>query len=320
MKNILFYNLWHNGDVFSGRGYLKHIKDSLPNVKFGYYHVCNSKIVTDLIRTQFKPDLKKWQVEQLNYNKIFETDETIYINTWVGAYFYQNQARMGDHKEFVANLPGEGHANYLSLHKIYTFIIDYLNKNHGCDIILSDNPLLYVPKVNWSVYEIKSADNFLQQHKGKKHLICNGKVRSMQSGLDNLAPIIEHLAKTYSTDTFICTEKFETKLNNVYFTSDIFNIDCDLNEIAYMSTHCDTIMGKNSGPFMFTHVKENINNVNKIFVAMSHNVSDCYPHHIKNLPCKYFFTAAESPNLVANAIESAIKLSHGLIINLSRYE
>jgi hypothetical protein len=71
---------------------------------------------------------------------------------------------------------------------------------------------------------------------------------------------------------------------------------------------------------MFTHVKENINNVNKIFVAMSHNVSDCYPHHIKNLPCKYFFTAAESPNLVANAIESAIKLSHGLIINLSRYE
>jgi hypothetical protein len=320
MKNILFYNLWHNGDVFSGRGYLQHIKNSLPNVKFGYYHVCNSKIVSDLIRTQFKPDLKKFQVEQLNYNKIFETNETIYINSWVGAYFYQNQSHMTDHSAFIANLEGEGHANYLSLHKIYKFIIDYLNSNHGCDIILENNPLTYVPTINWEKYEIQKALDFIKQHDRKRHLICNGKVRSMQSGLSNLSQIIDHMAMEFKNDVFICTEKFETNQKNIFFTSEIFNIENDLNEISYLSTFCDTIVGKNSGPFMFTHVKENINNLNKIFVAMSHNVSDCYPYHMKNLPCKYLFTSNESPSHVANAIENAISLSHGSIINLSRYE
>ena len=313
-KNILFYNLWHNGDVFSGRGYIKHIINSLPDVRFGYYHVNNSKIVSDLVRTQFKPDLKKWQVEQMTYHKIFETEETIYINSWVGAYFYQNQSRAVDHVDFIANLEGEGHANYLSLHKIWKFIIDYLNETHDAGIQLKDNPLEYVPDIDWVKYETDGANDFIKSTLGKRHLICNGIVRSMQSNLGNLSTTIESIAKLFPKDHFICTEKFDTQATNIYFTKDIFNLTNDLNEISYLSTHCDTIAGKNSGPYMFTHVRDNINNRNKIFLAMSHNISDCYTYHMKNLPCRYFFTSNESN--VAHNLLNVVKLSHGSVMRL----
>lgn len=268
----------------------------------------------DLTPMTFKPDLKKWQVEQMTYHKIFETEETIYINTWVGAYFRQNQSRAVDHVNFVANLEGEGHANYLSLHKIYKFIIDYLNSNHECNIILTDNPLDYVPEINWMRYDTDKANDFIKSHIGKRHLICNGVVRSLQSNLDNLSSSIEAVASMFPKDHFICTEKFETQLKNICFTQDIFNLSNDLNEISYLSTLCDTIVGKNSGPFMFTHVKENINNQNKIFLAMSHNISDCYTHHMRNLPCKYLFSANEKT--VVQHILNVVKLSHGSIMRL----
>lgn len=311
-KNILFYNLWHNGDVFSGRGYIKHIINSLPNVRFGYYHVNNPKIVSDLVRMQFKPDLNKRQVEQLTLHKIFETEKTVYINTWVGAYFYQFKSV--DHVDFIANLEGEEHANYRSLHKIYKFIIDYLNKNYQTNIQLNNNPLDYVPEIDWLKYETDSANDFIKSKIGKKHLICNGGVRSLQSSLGNFSNIIQPLAKMYPHDNFICTEKFDTDINNIYFTQDIFNMQNDLNEISYLSTHCDTIIGKNSGPFMFTHVKDNINNRNKIFLAMSHNISDCYTYHMKNLPCSYYFTSNESS--VESNIYNIVSRSHGSIMRL----
>lgn len=313
-KNILFYNLWHNGDVFSGRGYIKHIIDSSPGVRFGYYHVNNSKIVSDLVKTQFKPDLKKWQVDQLTHHKIFETEQTIYINTWVGAYFYQNKSRAVDHIDFIANLDGEGHANYLSLHKIYTFIINYLNKNHDFNIGLTNNPLDYVPSIDWSKYETKNADTFVSKYPNKKHLICNGIVRSSQSNITNLANEIEKIAKLFTHDIFICTEKFETSQKNIHFTSDIFNLSNDLNEISYLSTFCDTIIGKNSGPFMFTHILDNINNHNKIFLGMSHNVSDCYTYHMKKLKCKYFFTSREKN--IGEVLYNIMKLSHGFLMSV----
>lgn len=318
MKNILFYNLWHNGDVFSGRGYIKYIINNLPNTKFGYYHKNHPKIVSDLVKTSFKPDLLKWQVELLNFNKIFETPETIYINTWVGTYFYQHADKMVDHKDVIVNRPGEGHANYRSLHRIYKFITQYLNKNHGTDIHLHDDPLLYVPQINWNAYDIGAADDFIEDGYGTKMiLICNGKVRSMQSNLGNLSNCITALAKQYPLYIFICTEKFETNLHNIIFTQEIFNLENDLNEIAYLSLYCDIIVGKNSGPFMFTHVEGNINNSKKVFVALSHNVSDCYPCHIKQLPCKYLFSNTENEQQVFSLIKNAISITDGSIINLS---
>lgn len=316
MKNILFYNLWHNGDVFSGRGYIKSIIDSLPDVKFGYYHKCNKKIVSDLTRMTFQPDLTKWQVEQLNFRKIVETDKTIYINTWVGTYFYQNGERMQDFQDVIVNLQGEGHANYLSLHKMYSFIITYLNDNHNANIALDMYPLSYVPSINWKHYESQKVEDFVKATPQTKHLVCNGIVRSMQSSIGNMQEVINVLAKQHPQDVFICTEKFDTTFRNILFTDDIFKLDNDINEIAYLSTYCNTIIGKNSGPFMFTHVSQNIYNKKMTFVAFSHSPSDCYPYHMKNLPCKYFHSKGETPQQVYNVISNAMSLLNGSIVTL----
>lgn len=318
MKNILFYNLWHNGDVFSGRGYIRTIINSLPETKFGYYHKNNPKVVMDLVTTKFKPDLTKWQVEQLNFHKIFETEKTIYINTWVGTYFHQHAVRMQDFPNVIVNLPDEGHANYLSLHKMYTFICNYLNQNHSCNIQLTDNPIDYVPKIDWSTqYDVEPANDFVVRNKGKDlHLFCNGKVRSNQSAIGNMSDIIQALAQQTPDDVFICTETFNTSLPNIFFTNDIFSIPNDLNEIAYLSTFCNTIVGKNSGPFMFTHIQDNINNDSKVFVAFSNHVSDCYPYHMKKLPCKYIHSNTPSERRAFEIVKGAINFNKGSVFSL----
>lgn len=315
MKNILFYNLWHNGDVFSGRGYIKRIIDALPNIKFGYYHKNNPKIVKDLVGISFEPDLTKFQVEQLNFRKIFETDKTIYINTWVGTYFHQHQQRMQDFPNFIINLPGEDHANYRSLHLMYHFIVKYLNSTHNTNITLPNNPLECVPIVNWDKYNIAPAKNLLSHNK-KMHLFCNGKVRSGQSGVQSMNNVVNILAASHPNELFICTEKFDTNLQNVLFTHDIFHQENDINEIAYLSTLCSTIVGKNSGPFMFAHVWENIYNESKVFVAFSNRVSDCYPHHMKNLQCTYLHSNASSDHDVLKTIQTAISIQNGSIVKL----
>lgn len=316
MKNILFYNLWHNGDVFSGRGYIKHIIDSLPSVKFGYYHKNNKKIVADLVRMQFTPELKKWEIEALNFRKIYETESTIYINTWVGTYFHQNIDRMQDYPEVIVNLPNEGHGNYLSLHKMYQFIVGYLNDKHNANIDFIDAPMHYVPQVNWKYYDVKRVDEFVNSTRQAKHLICNGIARSLQTSVGSMQEVISVLAKQHPNDVFICTEKFDSSFTNIVFTDDIVKLDNDINEIAYLSTYCDTIIGKNSGPFMFTHVAENIFNERVTFLAFSHSPTDCYPYHMKHLPCKYLHSTKASPIEVYNVISSALSLSKGEVVSL----
>jgi hypothetical protein len=315
MKNILFYNLWHNGDVFSGRGYIKRIIDAIPNAKFGYYHKNHSKIVSDLTKITFEPDLNKLQVDLLNFRKIFETDKTIYINTWVGTYFLQHQQRMVDFPSVTINLPGEEHANYRSLHKMYQFIINYLNSYHSCKIELPDDPLECVPEISWDKYQIEPVKKLLSHNK-KMHLFCNGKVRSSQSSIGNMQNVVSTLASSHSNELFICCEKFDTSLQNILFTDDIFHLENDLNEISFLSTHCATIVGKNSGPFMFTHVKDNINNPNTTFVAFSNRVSDCYTHHMKNLPCRYLFSNAFHDPAVIKTILAAFSIQKRSIITL----
>ena len=314
---IQLYNLWHNGDVFSGRGYIRELIKQLPEAKFAYYHQNNSKIVHDLVKPGLHVPMQRWQLEDLNYTKLKEIDGIVYINTWVGTYFFQNQEVMKDFKNVVLNLPGEGHANYRSLHLIYQFIFSQLNKNYNLNLTLSDNPLDYVPEINWNYYQIDLADKFVEKVKTPINLFCNGNVKSRQSGLDNMRTIVEYLCKKFPDETFVCTQKFDSAVKNLYFTDDIFPYENDINEIAYLSTKCKMIVGKNSGPFMFTHVKENINNPNKAFVAFSGSVSDCYTHHMHDLPCKYFFSKSTHPEVVCNVILGAMRSLNGSIINLS---
>jgi hypothetical protein len=294
MKNICFFNHWHNGDVFAGKGWMQSIQAQFPQLNYAYAHINHPKIMSDMgcehLHINDMPD------GILDSYKFADADDETYVNTWIGSYGWDVMPR------------GEDHANWLSLHAMFQHIAQHLNATNDMNIVFGKNPLDYVPTTDWSAYNIEKADLYFNQTVGDRfHLICNGVVRSTQSNLGNMQVAIEMLAQKYPTDVFVCTSKFETNILNIHFTDDIFGLDNDINEIAYFSTKCATIVGKNSGPYMFCHVKENIFDENKAFVSLSHRASDCYPHGLGGFDCHYFHQSSDDEALVTQAIDTAIQ-------------
>ena len=189
-------------------------------------------------------------------------DDTILVNTWVGSY-------MG--------LWANTHPSYVSHQRIIGECYNNLRQQFGIDLQLSDNVWDYVPQIDYSVYNRAAVDN-CEQFLGDAYLFCNSAVASKQSSMDNMQKIIEHVANNHRNDTFVVTEKFDTKLDNIVFTSDIFNNACDLCDISYLSTKVNLIVGKNSGPFTYANIKDNLLDKNKIFVNFSHKPEDTLPH------------------------------------------
>jgi len=289
-KHICFYNHWHNGDVFSGKGWMQSIMAQHPEIEYVNAHPNHAKIMADVGTYISTSDLPSFVNDQ---NSVIETESVIYVNTWIGLYGFTLQA-------------GEIHANWLALHKMWKLIAEKLNTLNGMHINFGDNVLDYVAETDWDYFDIGHATGFLNDHSGKKHLFCNGAVRSTQSNLDNMQSIIESLATTRPNDTFICTADFETVVPNIYFTNSIFNLPNDLNEIAYLGTQCDTVVGKNSGPFMFAHIKESIMDNKKTFISLSHRVGDSYACNVTGLGCQYFHCSSDDTQIVLNAIDTAL--------------
>ena len=85
----------------------------------------------------------------------------------------------------------------------------------------------------------------------------------------DMNPIIINLAIKYPSCNFYVTHAFPTDLKNIIDCNTIISekIKSNLNEISYISTFCDIIVGRGSGPFCFTHVKENLYNKNKTYIS-----------------------------------------------------
>lgn len=294
MKNICFFNHWHNGDVFAGKGWMQDIQRQYPNLNYAYSHINNAKVMGDLPMEHFHcDDLPEGLADR---QRIADSDDELYVNTWIGSYGWDVMPQ------------GQDHANWLSLHGMFKMIAQELNTLNGMNLNIGDDPLNYVASSDWTKFDIAGADAFVSKHLDRRlHLICNGVVRSTQSNLGTMDATIETLAQRYPRDVFVCTAKFDTALENIAFTDDIFGLGNDINEIAYLSTKCATIVGKNSGPYMFAHVRENIFNENKAFVSLSHRASDCYPFGIEGLSCQYYHCSSDEEANVTQAIETAIQ-------------
>lgn len=295
MKNICFFNHWHNGDVFAAKGYMQDIQRQFGFIQYTHLHTNHAKVMQDLPMIHGHCDLLDEQIH--DHLKFGYDDEEMFINTWVGAWGWDGGV-----------IPrGEEHVNYDSLHRMFRHLYNYLNDYNGMKLIISDNPLDYVAETFWTSYDVEPADLYFEKTKADRfHLICNGKVRSTQSNLGDMKSVVEQLAAKYPQDVFVCTAKFDTDMTNINFTDDIFGLENDINEIAYLSTGCSTIVGKNSGPYMFCHVRENIFDKRKSFVSLSHRVSDCYPCYSHGLGCHYYHCSSDEEALVFQAIDHAI--------------
>ncbi len=269
MNKICFFNHYHNGDIFHSKSFIEEIINSI-DFKFAYAHSNHPDLLKDL-------EIEYQEVPTISHSvRFFEYNDTLYVNTWIGSYFVEGEKYYGE-------------CTLRFSYEMFSKIYDELNRRFNCNLKLSSINN-YIPSIDYSKFNISNIDNYIKENSNKKILFCNGPCLSGQCRYHgDMQPIIDSLAKKYQDITFITTHKLETEFKNVKFSGDIIKSPgCDLNEIGYLSTFCDLIVGRNSGPFCFSTNKQNINNPNINFYAFGEDITACFLYEI-DISCFFVF-------------------------------
>ena len=234
---INLFNNHHNGDIF----YSRVIVQTLLKIdKINYYHKTRIGQFEDING-----------VEEFSTNLI--PNNSLLFDTWVGqkntlylketlCSFYTNKKILKDILlNFNINVPND-------FELLPT--IDYKN-------------LKFFDDVKFKIENLKKFS--------KKILICNNNVQSGQSLNFDFSPIVDFLSEKYPNFLFLMTNSSKVKKNNVLEVSEITKGDFDLLYISLISTYCDIIIGRASGPFCYCHVKENLMDTNKKFISICNN-------------------------------------------------
>lgn len=299
VNTICFFNHWHNGDIFACKGYIQDLIKQLrcfKSFEFVIAHPKSHKLLLDL-DAQYKniiQDSTDFILPNRDTMKsVFLIDETLYINTWIGAY-----------REVFAI--GEEHANWLNMNRMWNMIHHMVANILDITIQSKYNPVSIIPSTIWERFEVDHVKKFVEG-RNQIALFCNGLVSSSQSIYEKMENIILPLAESNPNVDFVCTSTFDTTVEvpkNVHFTNYIFSEvqDGDLNEIAYLSTFSKLIVGKNSGPYMFCHVTDNIFRKDCSFLSLSDRASDSYPYECAEIDCKYFHHTGHDADKVISIV------------------
>jgi hypothetical protein len=305
LNSIVFFQYFHNGDLFSSKEYVRQITQEVKNVNFEYYHFNHEKVLKDLNipLTQLPSALGK---NGKGMPVLFQNNNTLFINTWIEA-FKKNQISLP-----IESIHG---INHYRLRAQWKYIFDILNISYKSDLQLK--PIdEYVADIDFSVFNTEKIKNPSTK---KKILFSNGEVKSNQSFSGNMENVIIQLAKKFKDWEFYCTSRFNSVESNICFTDDVIPDDynhapsrvdwsrskCDLNEISYFSQFCDIIVGRNSGPFIFCLTKNNVFDPNKTFITFNKFHDDSLLRDI-NHKCEYVWSNQYSLENILHIIESAI--------------
>jgi len=253
MPKIVFWNNFHKGDMHTQKEFIRQIVTELEGYEFGYMHDNPEKLLLGLgVPTLGSPS-------SLSPREPFYKDEndTLYVNTWVGCFW----------DIFCEN----GGINMNTFIVQWTKIFDFINQECGTNLKIK-NREDYLPRVDYEQFDVNNINEFLANNKNKKVLVCNNVPQSGQSFASSMGEYILPLAEADQDTLFICTNKIDTNgLSNVLFTDDIIKCKdgCDLPEISYLSRHCDVIIGKNSGPYVFCETYDNFMDETKTFVSLN---------------------------------------------------
>lgn len=270
LDKLIFYNHFGAGDIFESREFVKEYMKKIPAKEYFYAHGKNSKILSDI------PLLKFMEVTPLMdaMKPFIRKENSLYINTWIG--------RDG---KYV--LPGIGcTVEYLFL--MHNEILKWIGKEP-----LEKVPEEYIPDIDYSFYEgTRSVSKFCNENTERKILISNGPVQSNQAFNFNFDPSIDMLADRYPDILFILTSGSTVQKDNVLFTSDIISgaEGFDLNEISLLSTYCDTQIGRNSGPHVFSQVRRNWFDSNKVSLSFTYQKTGSHFVLTDELPMKKFWS------------------------------
>ena len=282
MLRICFFNHFHNGDVVANREFLRWAAAVWPNTCC-YTHVKHAKLLADLPMDYIAmPELLKTPRQE--YHKIFQIDDTIYVNTWIGC--YMAWASLDD---VIVTDPVIG-LNWIVYHKMWEHIVDKLNLILQTSVVLPSNITDFI---NNPPFEFYTDAQFLASKldlNTTSILLSNGPALSGQSLQNhNMESWVAPLVAKFPQVQWIFTHNTSIQGPNVFFTNDIFdNCGCDLNHIAELSRYCKIIIGRNSGPFLFCNTKNNLFDAKKTFIATGRVRGDCFPAGLP-LNCDYYW-------------------------------
>jgi hypothetical protein len=249
-EQVIFYNHFGNGDIFESREFVRRWMRDLPSKKYFYSHGKSPRILLDIPELEFKDITIHMHPMQ---DIMDDGNGNLYINTWIG--------RDG---KYV--LPGIG----CTVEKLFDMHNDMRSK---LDIPKMDEPIVeFIPDIDYSVFSIDECNSFLSIHEEPKIYIDNGIVQSKQAENFPMSDIIKEVAKLHRDKCFIVTHDIGEHIDNVYTTNSITKVpNFDLPEISYISTFCDVLIGRNSGPHVFSQVRKNVMNSNKKLLSFTYH-------------------------------------------------
>lgn len=246
LTGITFYCNFNHGDNHLVRSLIRYVKDDFDLYDIKLKHPNGEKDLKDLnISLFWKPPKEKF-----DFRGYYKEYGILYFNYQVLAY---------NRKHFAKDS--------FTIITAYNIFNQTLKENFNSK--LPGEIIDYLPSIDYSQYIIENTDLFTNWCDGdkKKVLICNNTPQSDQSININFEDIIGHLKVTFPDVLFFITNGSSHIGNNVMEAEMLVGSGSNLNEISYLSTKCDVIIGRYSGPHTFTYVKENLLNPDKTFIT-----------------------------------------------------
>lgn len=293
---IYFYNTFHNGDVHYSRTFVRDIMNKLGDNEYCYLHNNNPEIIKDIQNLKHDKSFITFDNWRLNtkypityHNQIIKNNRDTYINTWVGQQNWMTKKGINRNRDMR-------YCSLYSLYELYKDIYDTLN--------IKFEPIeYYLPEIDFNYIEKENIDNFISNDKYKyRILLVNNEPRTVRIPMD-FDYITNNLSKKYPDILFILTKKTNLQAENIIYTNDIIKLDSDLNEIGYLSKFCDIMVGRPSGPYCFTMIKDNFVE-GKTFITISDNKYDCF---FFETDAKMLLLTEHTTNGLLNMLENEIK-------------
>lgn len=246
-NKIIFYNHYHNGDIHVSRSFVNNISKKIKlisNIDIFYSHKNSDYLLKDLDIKYLPNYIQNFK----SINRDMLLDKTLSINTWYGSF---NKMYLKEH--------------FITFDCLYFLFDDICKDRFGFSLSDLGHPKIFLPQIDYSYFDTKNIDKFFNNFKNtKKILIANCKCMSAQCKYFDMIPIVKKLSKIYPDYIFLVTNPEENRnignCKNVFMTPNIIQKSngCDLNENSYISTFCDVIIGRASGPYTFSIVSDNL--------------------------------------------------------------
>jgi hypothetical protein len=318
---ITFYNRFHRGDIHFSRSFVEHtirsLHDIRDDIEFSYVHANSADAMSDipnlLIETPNQtissdprstagirsdcwrhdawPDKNMITAHRSNENG----ELSLAINTWVASNDQIFRSNCGTC--FAGNLV------------MWQMIWKILDNDHGLKVTPPENPYDLLPKINYDHYDHCSfVDDHIKNTDGKyrkRIFVSNGPVLSGQAINFDFDPIIGKVVEENPDCVFYLTDITSLEAPNIYSTRRLINKDgCDLNENSYLSTFCDVIIGRASGPFSYACCYDNFMDENKKFCLFANGLENGV--WFSGGKCKYEWCLSQDIVQVENIIRTSI--------------